>query len=52
MGDVIVNIVRGGNSKGEAKGRNRHKSNRKRVVRNMGERKAGTKRAKSQTRPN
>ena len=32
------------NSKGEARGRRRHKNNSKRVVRNMGERNAGTKR--------
>ena len=33
-----------GNSKGEARGRNRHKSNSKRVARNLKERNVGTKR--------
>ena len=42
-----------GNSKGEARGRNRHKNHRKRVVRNLKERNVDTIRGeKSQTRLN
>ena len=41
-----------GNSKGEARGRNRHKSNRKRVARNLEERNAITKGKNSKIKPN
>ena len=40
-----------GSNKGVARGRSRHENTKKRVVRNMEERKVGTKEEKPQTRP-